>query len=211
MNECLNYLRLVKSPRKFFRGVAKEKIGTTIGKVAPLLIIFIVIHTILNYYYSKEAYAAYSALGITPLIMIPILIIMVLIIVPLSFLVSAALLHLGLKILRAKPRFSQTLKVLIYIQVIMYAVSMIYYLIYYLLRNQIAQIAFAIVFALVVITWDIALTAIGLSELYRISTGKAVGVQFLVAALVFGAFIAIMIVMFIAIMIVALIFKGVAG
>ena len=195
------YLELIKHPRAFFRSIAKENVHVTIKKAAPILIPLLAVYAVLNFIITKDLY---KPLGIE-VPASPFTIFWTIISLPIGLVFTAAILHIGLKVLKAKPRFNQTLKILIYIAVLTYAVGILYSIIIFLLPNQIIKIVLFFLLALVIGIWFIILTVKGLSEIYKISTGRAVGAYFLAFGIIIAAFIILMIILIILGLIIGLI------
>ena len=200
MNE---YLTLIKNPRKFFRSVAKEKISATIKRILPIVLIFLIINTTLSYFISLKINNFFHI----PSEDIAFYFLTAAIALPLGIIISAALLHLSLKILKSKSSFSQNAKIIIYTLIPLSIISIISHSIILLIPKLFTQILLFFIFAVVQFIASVIYEVIGLSEQFKISTGRAVGAYFLVFGLIFGAMI-LLIILIILILIVALVFKG---
>lgn len=213
------YITLIQNPREFFKSVAKEKISRTLKKTVPVILILYIMQTLLIYFEQKEIYEKLqSAVQSTLLrehfvgfylnhILIFNLLIGI-IVLPLSIILSAYLLYLSLKFLKTGSSFSQNIKILIYTTVPLYFFSVIGYTIRFLIKIILLK---TILFVIIVggsFILSIFLIVKGLSEIYKISTGKAVGAYFLQFGLILGTMLALIIIVIILVLIIALLFKG---
>ena len=197
------YLTLIKNPREFFKSAAKEKISATIKRALPIVIILLIIHTTLSYFISLKINDFFHIPGRS----IGFYFLTAAIALPLGIIISAALLHLSLKILKSKSTFSQNVKILIYVIIPTSIISIISYTIILLAPGLLAQILLFFIFAVGLLIASAIYKVIGISEQYKISTGRAVGAYFLIYGLLSGAMIALLIIIIILILIVALVFK----
>ena len=78
----------------------------------------------------------------------------------------------------------------------------------YLTKNKRLKTILFIIIVGVSFIWGILLIVKGLSEIYKISTRRAVGAYFLQFGLILGAMLALIIIILIIVLIVALLFKG---
>lgn len=195
-------INLIKEPRKFFKSVEKESISITIKKVILPLIIFIILQSVLSTFVFKELFASFDIQPTN----IFLSILSGLISVSLGLIIMTALLNLSLKILKSKYKFSQTIKILIYTTIASYVLSIIIQLIAAIIPHSIFKLAFSIVFMLALGIYIIALTAIGISQFYKIKVGRAVGAYFLSIGLIILFFIVLAIILAIFGVLIGLIF-----
>lgn len=201
------YLNLIQEPRRFFKSVAKEDISTTLKKIIPLIIVLYLINSVLNYIVYKEVYSKFPF----PFFGNNFLLFYVLagiVFLPLAIIISASLLHLSLKILKIKSTLAQNTKIFIYPMVPIYLISIIHQSISLIIKNLVFQTLFSFIVIIGSLVWSIILIAKGISEIYKISMGRAVGAYFLIFGLILGAMLALIIVILIIVLIAALLFKG---
>lgn len=188
-----NYSELIKTPRAFFKSVGKEPLDETLKKVAIPLFVFIVTSAILNNILFQWVYTLFNF----PPPTLNSSILVSVISVPLSLLIMSSLLQLSLKILKIRSAFSQTVKVILYPTVFILALMILIELATLITPVQIARLIIYLIAATGIGIWSVILTVIGLSELNKISIGKAVGAYSLSIGLLIAAYIAVMIVAFI--------------
>lgn len=179
------YLMLARAPRKFFKSVAKEKISLTLKKVAPIALVLFVIQVVLSTIALKEIHIFFQ----DPLHSLTFSLVFNSILCVASILVFSALLYLSLKILKLNPIFSQNVKVFIYPIIPISSASIIYYLLIMLAPSLFAKVALFFVLGITFFIWTICLNVIGISEIYKTSIGKAIGLYLLAYALLFGIFL----------------------
>ena len=200
----MEYLTLVRNPRDFFKSVEKEDITTTLKKAAPIVIVLFIILSYLSYFISGKLN---NFLGV-PNRGFVFYFFMSVVAVSLRILISPGLVKLSLRILKTKSSYSQNLKVLIYNFIPITTISCLIYAIILPIPNLTIQIILFYIFALALFVWHVMLQAVGTSEFYKISVGKAVGAYFLIFGLIFGAMLALIIILVILILFVVLVLKG---
>ena len=198
------YITLIKNPREFFKSVAKEDTNAILKRVMPVVLTMFIIQSALGYLISRKLNAFLNIPSRGPAFYF----LTVAIALPLGIIISAALLHLSLKILKSKSIFSQNLKILIYALIPLSIISIISYLIILIIPVLYVQILLFFIFIIALFIAGVIYEVIGISEQYKISTGRAVGAYFLHVGLIFGAMIALLIIIIILILIVALVLKG---
>jgi len=201
------YITLIQNPREFFKSVKKEDIRSTLKKIIPVILALYLINSILNYAVFKGIYSKFPLPFFGNNFLLFYLLIGI-IFLPLTVIISASLLHLSLKILKIKSTIAQNTKIFIYPMVPIYLISVIHQAISLFIKNLILQTVFSFIVILGSFIWSIILKVKGISEIYKIKTGRAVGAYFLIFGLMFGAMLALIIIVLIIILIVAFLFKG---
>ena len=187
----VNYFELIKTPRKFFKSVEEETILDTIKRVTIPLIFFI---TILLFLSNHTLAYIETITGLKPVSNLALQIVLSIIFLSFSIIISAALIQLGLMILKIKSKFRQTIKAIIYPTVFISAFMILIQLILLITPILIARFIIYIITAIILFIWSAILTIVGLSELNKTSIRKAVGAYFLSLALIIGIYIMISII-----------------
>jgi len=179
------YLKLLTDPREFFNGVSKEKISTTIKKVAIPLIILIIITSILSTY----LFSGFVEPVMSPTINLIFSVLMSFVTIPISIIILSGLLQLSFKILKVKAIFSQTVKAMLYVSIPMYIATIPIILISLAFPSFALRLTIYIVLAIGIFIWFIVLLCKGLSELQKTTMGRAVGAYFLSMGLILAIYI----------------------
>jgi hypothetical protein len=175
----MNYYELIKIPRKFFKSVEEETLSTTLKRIALPLIIFIAAYT----YLTNHTFAfLYGLMGQQPTFTINQLLTSI-ILVAVSIFIGVLLLQLSLKILKVKSKFQQTLKTIIYPTILLTALMILIQLVSLITPVLLARFIIQAITSIALLIWSVILVIIGLTEFYKISTGKAIGAYALSIAL----------------------------
>lgn len=186
----MNYYELIKTPRKFFKSVEEETLTATLKRIAIPLIVFIAAYT----YLSNHTLAfLYELMGQEPTFTINQLLTSI-IFVAVSIFTGALLLHLSLKILKVKSKFENTLKAIIYPTVFLTALTILMQLVSLITPILLARFIIQTIISIALLIWSVILTVTGLTEFYKISTGKGVGAYALSIALMTTTYIVITII-----------------
>jgi hypothetical protein len=178
----INYLALIKTPRKFFQSVREEPLSTTIKRVSAPILILGIITSFLSVRLLDGLYEIMNqpAPGLLSSVITTI------VAIPLSMLIFAGMLQLSFRLLKVKARISSTLKALLYPTIFAFAITILADLITYITPIVIARLIIYMIINFAVGIWLMVLTAVGLSELNEIHTSKAIWAYFLSMLLLFG-------------------------
>ena len=175
----MNYYELIKIPRKFFKSVEEETLSTTLKRIALPLIIFIGASTYLS---NHTLTFLYSLIGQEPTFSMSQLLTSI-ISLAVSIIMGVLFLQLSLKILKVKSKFQQTLKTILYPSVFLAALMILIQLVSLITPILLARLIIQIIISIALLIWSVILVIIGLTEFYKISTGKAIAAYALSIAL----------------------------